>query len=343
MTSLLTFQEDFDLSSHNSMGLSSKAKYFVSVANIEEIKEALSFAEARNLKKMILGGGSNVLFISNFDGLVIKMELKGESLIKEDDEFVHIKVSAGEIWHQFVLRCVENGWGGVENLALIPGSIGASPIQNIGAYGVELKDVFESLEAIDVLTGEVRTFSKEECKFGYRNSIFKNELKNKVVITSVTFKLQKNAEPKVDYKALVEKLEEKEISKPTIKDVCEAVIEVRESKLPDPAKIGNTGSFFKNPVISTSLFKELTQVYDNMPSYIVSKDLVKVPAGWLIEKAGWKGFREGDAGVHKKQALVLVNYGNASGAQIWDLAMRIKKSVFDEFKIELTPEVNIVS
>ena len=271
------------------------------------------------------------------------MALKGESIVKEDEAHVYLKVNAGENWHKLVLSCVEKGWGGIENLSLIPGSVGASPIQNIGAYGVELKDVFDSLEALDISTRKIRTFSKGECNFGYRNSIFKNELKNKVVITSVTFKLQKNAEPKVDYKALVDLLEDKGIFSPTIKDVSEAVIEVRKSKLPDPAKIGNTGSFFKNPIISIALFEELKKEYKNMPSYKVSNNFVKVPAGWLIEKAGWKGVREGDAGVHAKQALVLVNYGKASGAQIWDLAMRIKASILKEFKIELTPEVNIIS
>ncbi len=339
----LSFQEDFDLTAYNTMGLSSKARYFVSVKSVQELKVALEFADTKNLKRMILGGGSNVLFITDFDGLVINMALKGESLVKEDTEHIYLKVNGGESWHQLVLRCVEKGWGGIENLSLIPGSVGASPIQNIGAYGVELKDVFESLEALDVLSGEIRIFSKEECKFGYRNSIFKNELKNKVIITSVTFKLHKNAKPKVDYKALVDLLEEKGITSPTTKDVSDAVIEVRESKLPDPAKIGNTGSFFKNPIISTSLFEELKYRYENIPSYFVSENLVKVPAGWLIEKAGWKGRREGDAGVHEKQALVLVNYGKATGPQIWDLAMRVKKSVFDEFMIELTPEVNIIS
>ncbi len=343
MAPVLNFQEDFELIAYNSMGLASQAKYFVSVVTIEELKEALSFAETKNLRKLILGGGSNVLFITDFEGLVINMALKGESIVKEDEAHVYLKVNAGENWHKFVLSCVEKGWGGIENLSLIPGSVGASPIQNIGAYGVELKDVFDSLEALDISTRKIRTFSKGECNFGYRNSIFKNELKNKVVITSVTFKLQKNAEPKVDYKALVDLLEDKGIFSPTIKDVSEAVIEVRKSKLPDPAKIGNTGSFFKNPIISIALFEELKKEYKNMPSYKVSNNFVKVPAGWLIEKAGWKGVREGDAGVHAKQALVLVNYGKASGAQIWDLAMRIKASILKEFKIELTPEVNIIS
>ncbi len=343
MAPVLNFQKDFDLIAYNSMGLASKAKYFVSVESIQELKEALEFADVKKLSNMILGGGSNVLFITDFDGLVVNMALKGENLVKEDEAYVYLKVNAGENWHQLVLRCVEKDWGGIENLSLIPGSVGASPIQNIGAYGVELKDVFVSLEALDPSKGEIRTFLKEECKFGYRNSIFKNELKNKLVITSVTIKLQKNADPKIDYKALADKLEEKGISNPTIKDVSEAVIEVRESKLPNPAKIGNTGSFFKNPIISTSLFEELKQDYKKMPSYFVSEGMVKVPAGWLIEEAGWKGVREGDAGVHEKQALVLVNYGNASGVQIWDLAMRIKASIFKEFKIELTPEVNIIS
>lgn len=335
-------KENFDLSNYNTMGLKAIARFFTEVYSVTEIKEALQFANDKNLRLLVLGGGSNVLFVKDFDGFVILNRIKGIHTISEDEDQITIGIGAGENWHQLVLDCVEKGYGGIENLSLIPGTVGAAPIQNIGAYGVELVDVFESLEAYDIEQKELKTFTKEECGFGYRDSIFKRELKGKVVITSVTLKLTKKPKLNYSYSSLKEQLEGKEVKVPTIKDISDAVIEVRQSKLPDPDQIGNTGSFFKNPVISVYQYDELKSTYPELPGYPVSERQVKVPAGWLIEKAGWKGKREGDAGVHNKQALVLVNHGNATGEQIWNLANQVIESVNKQFDIRLSPEVNIL-
>lgn len=331
-------EENFDLTDYNTMGVSSKAAFFADVNSIEELQESIKFSKEKNLDILVIGGGSNILFISDFEGLVIHNSLRGKEFLSEDE----IKVSAGENWHEFVLFCVENGLGGIENLSLIPGLVGAAPIQNIGAYGVELQDVFVSLEALMISTGELRTFTKEECNFGYRDSIFKNELKGKAIITSVTFRLSKIMGVNTSYKALIDTLAEKGISEPTLKDISETVIEIRKSKLPDPSKIGNTGSFFKNPVISIDHFNKLKADYPELPSYPVTENQVKVPAGWLIDKEGWKGRRIGDAGVHDKQALVLVNHGSATGEEIWNLATEIRLSISKKFNIMLTPEVNLI-
>ncbi len=334
----LTIHKDFDLSRFNTMGVSSKASYFVEVTSVHELKKAIHFAEQENLKLLVLGGGSNILFKSNFEGLIIHNALKGKDFIADTE----LKVAAGENWHELVLFCVENGLGGIENLSLIPGSVGAAPIQNIGAYGVELKDVFVSLEAYMIDKGEIKTFSKSDCNFGYRDSIFKKELKGKAVIISVTLKFSKNGAINTSYKALNDWLKEKDITNPNITDISRAVIEIRRSKLPDPKEIGNTGSFFKNPVISVQHFNQLKSEYPDLPSYPVTERQVKVPAGWLIDKAGWKGKRMGDAGVHTKQALVLVNHGNATGEEIWNLATEISLSIKEKFNIMLTPEVNVI-
>lgn len=339
---MASIKEHFSLSPYNTMGINATARFFVEVNSVEELTGALEFAEEKSSSMLVLGGGSNILFVNDFDGLVILNRIKGIEVLSEDENQVTLKCGAGENWHQLVLNCVEKGYGGLENLSLIPGTVGAAPIQNIGAYGVELKDVFERLEAFDIEKRELRTFSKEECAFGYRDSIFKKELKGKVIITSVTLKLSKKPELNFSYSSLKEKLEEKGITKPSIKDISDAVIEVRQSKLPDPEEIGNTGSFFKNPVISVFQFDELKSKYPELPSYPVSERQVKVPAGWLIEQAGWKGKRVGDAGVHEKQALVLVNHGNAMGEEIWSLANQIIDSVDQKFDIRLTPEVNIL-
>ncbi|MEQ9308476.1 MAG: UDP-N-acetylmuramate dehydrogenase [Balneolaceae bacterium] len=335
-------KEQFDLSKFNTMGIKAIARFFVEIHSVDELKEALNFASENKLQILVLGGGSNILFVDDFPGLVILNQIKGMKIISEIDAEVTIKIGAGENWHNTVLFCVENGFGGIENLSLIPGTVGAAPIQNIGAYGTELKDVFVSLEAFLIEEGEVKIFSKSECKFGYRDSIFKKELKGKVIITSVTLKLSKNAVPNIEYASLKEKLNQKGIKNPKIKEVSTAVIEVRESKLPDPKKIGNTGSFFKNPVISVYQFDALKSLNKTIPSYPVSERQVKVPAGWLIEQTGWKGKRLGDAGVHDKQALVLVNHGKATGKEIWALAQDIIESVHQKFDIRLTPEVNIL-
>ena len=338
MSTKLSIHKDFDLSSFNTMGVSSKAAFFAEVASVPELQEAIKFAKDKNLEILVLGGGSNILFKKDFDGLVIYNALKGRDFLSEID----LKIASGENWHELVLFCVENGLGGIENLSLIPGSVGAAPIQNIGAYGVELENVFSSLEAFMIDSGELKTFTKDECKFGYRESIFKKELKGKAVITSVTLRLSKDHTVNTSYKALSEKLLEKGISEPDIKDISDCVIEIRQSKLPDPKQIGNTGSFFKNPVISVQHFNQLKSEYPDIPSYPVTERQVKIPAGWLIEKAGWKGKRIGDAGVHDKQALVLVNHGNATGEEIWNLATEICLSISTEFEINLIPEVNLI-
>ena len=338
MSTELSIQNDFDLSTFNTMGVSSKASHFIEISSVSELQKAVRFAQGKKLDILILGGGSNILFKKDFDGLVIYNALKGREFLSDTE----LKIAAGENWHELVLFCVEHGLGGIENLSLIPGSVGAAPIQNIGAYGVELENVFLSLEAFMIDSGELKTFTKDECNFGYRESIFKKELKGKAVITSVTLRLSKDHNVNISYKALSEKLAEKGISEPDIKDISDCVIEIRQSKLPDPKQIGNTGSFFKNPVISVQHFNELKSEYPDLPSYPVTERQVKVPAGWLIDKAGWKGKRMGDAGVHTKQALVLVNHGNASGEEIWNLAAEICLSIKEKFNISLVPEVNII-
>tara|TARA_R100000908_G_scaffold65428_1_gene56456 strand:- start:100845 stop:101876 length:1032 start_codon:yes stop_codon:yes gene_type:complete len=334
-------REGFNIAAYNTMGISATSRFFAEVDTLEELKEVLAFARDQHLPMYFLGGGSNVLFVDDYDGLLIRMNIKGKEIQNENDDHLLLKAGAGENWHELVMYCVEKGWGGIENLSLIPGSTGAAPIQNIGAYGVELDQVFVSLEAIEVSTGERRTFSKEECRFGYRDSIFKNELKGEYVICSVVLRLQKHPEITTSYKALTNALAEKGISKPTIRDISNTVIEIRESKLPDPSKIGNTGSFFKNPVISKDQFHTLQKEYPEIPHYPAG-DEIKIPAAWLIDQCGWKGKRFGDAGVHKMQALVIVNYGNATGPEIWDLANKIQHSVQQKFGIALTPEVNII-
>jgi len=280
--------------------------------------------------------------VDDFKGMVIHINLKGLKLQEENNETIIVEVGAGENWHQLVMHSVEKGWGGIENLSLIPGSVGAAPIQNIGAYGVELDQVFVSLEAMAIETGETKTFNKKECQFAYRDSIFKNSLKGKYVITSVTLRLQKNPVINTSYSALAEKLKEEGVENPDIEDVSKAVIGVRQSKLPDPAEIGNTGSFFKNPIISQKQYTKLKQQYPDIPHYPAG-DEVKIPAAWLIDQCGWKGKRFGDAGVHKMQALVIVNYGMATGKEIWHLAQRIRNSVKEKFGVSLTSEVNVVT
>lgn len=341
MTHPLNIREHYDLKAHNTMGVAAKARYYVSVESTQALKELLADPVYSQIPKLMLGGGSNMLFIDDFDGMVIHMNIRGIEIIEENEKEVHLKVGAGMSWHQLVLYCVNEGWGGIENLSLIPGSVGAAPIQNIGAYGVELDQVFISLEAISVETGESKEFTKSQCAFGYRDSIFKQELKGKYIITSVTLALQKQPLVNTTYRALAEKLAEKGISDPSIKDVSDAVIEIRSSKLPDPNEIGNTGSFFKNPVISQQAFSKLEDKYPDIPSYPAGEE-VKVPAAWLIDRCGWKGKQFGDAGVHKNQALVLVNYGSATGEEIWKLAQNIRSSVKDTFGITLNPEVNLV-
>ncbi|MAW96527.1 MULTISPECIES: UDP-N-acetylmuramate dehydrogenase [unclassified Leeuwenhoekiella] len=337
----MNLQHHVSLKAYNTFGIPAKAETFVSATSVQELKEALSHPDYPN--PFILGGGSNMLFKRDIDGLVVHVALKGIKIVDEDDNHVWVEVAAGENWHQFVMYCVEHGYGGVENLALIPGNTGTAPVQNIGAYGVELKDVFHACTAIDRNSLKERNFSLADCNFGYRESVFKNELKDRFVITSVTFKLTKaNHQLHTEYGAIQQTLEDEEITHPGIKDIANAVIAIRSSKLPDPKELGNSGSFFKNPIISREQFERLQETFPQMPHYVISDTDIKIPAGWLIEQAGFKGKRYGDAGVHKNQALVLVNYGNATGAEIWDLALRVKKEVQEQFGIIIEPEVNII-
>ena len=336
----MNIAHDVSLKKYNTFGIDAKASSFVSVNTLDELKEALSTTTKR---KFVLGGGSNMLIKNDIEALVIHINLKGIEVVKEDNDSIWLEVAAGENWHSFVMHCVNNNYGGVENLALIPGNTGSSPVQNIGAYGVELKDVFDSCSAINRNSLESKIFTHSDCKFGYRESIFKNEAKDLYVITSVTFKLsKKDHNLNTGYGAIQEVLKQKEIKNPTIKEIAEAVILIRSSKLPDPKLLGNSGSFFKNPVIRKELYDSLQSKYASMPVYPISNEEVKVPAGWLIEQAGFKGYRIEDAGVHDKQALVLVNYGNATGDNLWDLALQIKDEVYKKFKINIEPEVNIV-
>ena len=337
----MSIQNNTSLKPYNTFGIEATAKHFVSVHSMDALKEVLNLKQYP--EKLILGGGSNMLLTKDVEGLVMHINLKGIELVSEDDDFVIVKAYAGENWHQFVLWCLSHDYGGVENLALIPGNVGTAPIQNIGAYGVELKDVFESCEAIAIETKALKTFSKSDCHFGYRNSIFKQQAKGKFIITSVNFKLSKQPHQlHINYGAIASQLEVMQINKPTIQDVSKAVISIRESKLPNPKKIGNSGSFFKNPVITKTQFNVLLENFKDIPSYPVSEHEVKVPAGWLIEKAGFKGKRFGQYGVHKNQALVLVNYDNAKGSDILKLSQLIQKTVQRLFGISIEAEVNIL-
>lgn len=334
-------EEHKSLKNFNTFGIECKARYFVSIQTEEELTKVLSTEKEKPL--FILGGGSNILLTKDIEALVLHINLKGISIISENDSEIIIEAKGGENWHEFVQYCIQHNWGGIENLSLIPGNVGTAPIQNIGAYGVELKDVFESCKAIHKTTLEEKTFSLDECQFGYRDSIFKNEEKGNYIITSVRFRLtKKNHTLKTSYGAIQQELETQKVEKPTIKAISEAVIAIRESKLPNPKILGNSGSFFKNPVISLADFNQFRIKFSEAPFYEVSSTEFKIPAGWLIEKAGFKGQRFGDAGVHKNQALVLVNYGDAKGAEIWELAIKIQEKVKELFGIYIEPEVTVI-
>lgn len=333
--------ENFSLKKHNTFGIEATAKQFASVHSVEELKQILQ--ENTSQKKFILGGGSNMLLTQNIDALVIHVDLKGKKIVEQNDDFVLAEAQAGENWHEFVLWTINQDFGGLENMSLIPGNVGTTPIQNIGAYGTEIKDTFFSCEAINIQTFETKKFTKEECKFGYRESIFKNEAKDQFIITSVVFKLTKQKHKiNISYGDIAAELTKKEIVVPTLIDVSNAIIAIRQSKLPDPKELGNSGSFFKNPIIPKSDFERIHLLHPEMPSYSVSETEVKVPAGWLIEKAGFKGKRFGDAGIHKNQALVLVNYGNATGQEILKVSKDIQKTVKELFDIEIEAEVNVI-
>lgn len=332
--------ENFSLKNYNTFRIDAYVKYFGKFFSYVVLSEILR--ENKNIQKMILGGGSNILFTKNYDGIILKNEIPDIDVIDEDEEFVLIKAGAGVNWHQFVIYCVNNNFGGVENLSLIPGNIGASPMQNIGAYGVEIKDVFHELEALYIEDSVLQIFQNNDCEFGYRDSIFKRKYKGQFVILNVTFRLQKKPVFNISYGAIEEELEKMKIENLSIKAISDAVINIRRSKLPDPELIGNAGSFFKNPEIDGHDLQALTRTESNMPYYKINDDRFKIPAGWLIEQCGWKGYRKGDAGCYEKQALVLVNYGNATGNEIYKLSEEIKQSVFEKFHIELEREVNVI-
>jgi UDP-N-acetylmuramate dehydrogenase len=332
---------NFPLKKYNTFGIEAKAKQFVAVHNPAELKSVLK--KHKDNKKFILGGGSNMLLTQDIDALVIHIDLKGKKIIKEGDDFVWVESQAGEVWHEFVLWTIDQNFGGLENMSLIPGNVGTTPVQNIGAYGTEIKDTFISCDAMNLLTQEMKTFTKDECNFGYRESIFKHEAKDKFVITSVIFKLTKrNHKINTSYGDITKELEKQNVAIPTLKDVSNAVIAIRQSKLPDPKELGNSGSFFKNPIISKELFEKVQQKFPDVKHFEVSSTEVKVPAGWLIENAGLKGYRKDDAGVHKNQALVLVNYGNATGQDILALSRYVQKTVFDKYGIAIEAEVNVI-
>ena len=337
----MLIQENYPLKSYNTFGIAANAKQFVSVKSVEELTRIL--IDYKSSEKFILGGGSNMLLTQDINALVIHIDLKGKRIVSQDENFVEIECQAGENWHEFVLWTINQDFGGLENMSLIPGNVGTTPIQNIGAYGTEIKDTMLSCKAISIDNQEVIAFSNKECNFGYRESIFKNELKNQYIITSVRFKLtRKNHKINISYGDIQSELANKNINEPTLIDVSNAVIAIRQSKLPDPKVLGNSGSFFKNPIISKNDFIAIQQKHPEIKFFDINNEQVKVPAGWLIEQAGFKGKRFGDAGIHKNQALVLVNYGNATGQEILDVSINIQKTVFEKFGINIEAEVNII-
>ncbi|MES2431623.1 MAG: UDP-N-acetylmuramate dehydrogenase [Bacteroidota bacterium] len=337
---MIMIEQNISLKKYNTFGIDAKAKYFSTFNTVDELTELLEFDQ--NSKRLILGGGSNILLTQNFDGLVLKNDLIGIEKINKDDQYVYVKAGAGVNWHQFVLHCIDNDFCGVENLSLIPGNVGASPMQNIGAYGVEIKDVFYELEAFDLTAKKNVKFNLTDCEFGYRESVFKRKYKDQFVITAVTYRLNKKPVFNTSYGAIEQELEKMGVKELSIKAISDAVINIRSSKLPNPAEIGNAGSFFKNPEINNEQFATLKEQYPNMVGYDLENGNVKLAAGWLIEQCGWKGFREGDAGCHAKQALVLVNYGNANGNEIYSLSEKILTSVNEKFNVILEREVNII-
>lgn len=336
-------QENFSLKPYNTFGIDAKAKYFAEINSPDQLIEILRLSETRTLPILFLGGGSNILFTKDFDGLVIKLSLKGITVQPLNEDKVLVTAKAGENWHEFVMFCLEKNLGGLENLSLIPGNVGTSPMQNIGAYGTEIKDVFYNCKVLNLETLEIEAFDLEKCRFGYRDSIFKQDGKGKYVILEVTFQLTtKNHQIKTEYGAIKSELENLGIENPTIQDVSKAIINIRQSKLPDPEQTGNAGSFFKNPTIPLAQFEELKLKIPNIPGY-PNGDFVKVPAGWLIEQCGWKGKQIGNAASHTLQALVIVNAtGNATGQEIFDFSIEIINSVQEKFGIELEREVNVI-
>lgn len=337
----MQIQENISLKKYNTFGIDVKARYFVELKNEEQIEEIFS-SEVNSEKRFILGGGSNVLFTKNYEGLILKNSISGINKLTEDSNEVIIEAGAGVIWQDLVNYCVKNKYWGIENLSLIPGTVGAAPIQNIGAYGQELKNIFLNLNGFDLLEKVKRNYNNEDCQFGYRDSIFKNSLKGFFLITSVQLKLSKRANPILSYKPVMDEIDKRNINNSTIAQISDMICDIRKSKLPDPNEIGNAGSFFKNPEISENTFEHLKKEFKDINSYKTESGDVKISAGWLIEKCGWKGKRIGDVATFEKQALVLVNYGNATGKEVLDFAEEVKKTVKEKFGILLIEEINII-
>lgn len=331
------------LQSYNSFGFEATARYFVEIKEISELKQLIQTPEFKQEKHLVLSGGNNILFTNDFfDGLVIYMNTKGIEVVHEDADDVVVRAQAGEDWPEFVKEMVRRGYYGVENLAHIPGKVGAAPVQNIGAYGMELKDRFLQCQAMDLATGELRVFTNEACRFGYRESVFKHELKGQYIITSVDFQLSRKGELMLEYGNIKAYLTEHDMERPTLQQLHDAICAIRDAKLPDVKQLGSAGSFFKNPVIPSEQFEALQKQYPDIPHYPDDGGMVKVPAGWLIEQAGWKGWRDEHVGVYEKQALVLVHYGGGKSHNIVELAKKIQSSVEDKFGIGISPEVNFV-
>lgn len=334
--------ENYPLLKLNTFGVDVKAKYFTSINTINELIEVTKTNVFKDLELLILGGGSNILFTKDFDGLVILNNIKGKEIIDQNQQSIFLKIGAGENWHELVMYCVDNGWGGIENLSLIPGNTGTAPMQNIGAYGVEIKETFIELEALEISSGKIVKFNNSDCEFGYRESVFKNKMKNQYIILNITLELKKNPVLNINYGDVKAILESQNIKNPAIKEVSNAIISIRQSKLPDPKKIGNSGSFFKNPIVSLNQLELIKKKYPNVVNYEINENEFKIAAGWLIERAGWKGKKFNNYGVHEKQALVLVNYGLANGMEIFELSEKIILDIKDKFGITLEREVNII-
>ncbi len=335
-------EQHVSLKEFNTFGLEAKARFFYRVPDIAHMISLWKTSMLQLNSPLVLGGGSNMLLAGDYPGLVIKNEMMGREVLKEDAQSVWLKLAAGENWHESVLWTVEQGWGGIENLSLIPGCVGAAPIQNIGAYGVELEQLLQSVQAFDMLGGREVEFSHADCRFGYRDSVFKHAGKGRYFVSAIVIKLSKQPVLNIAYGDIAAWLSENDIADPGVKDVSNAVISIRRSKLPDPAEIGNSGSFFKNPVMGNTVFEQIRELYPDVKAFPVGEGQTKVPAAWLIEKAGWKGYRRGDAGVHARQALVIVNYGNASGQELLQLAHDVQKDVMEKFGVLLEMEVNII-
>jgi len=334
--------ENYPLLKLNTFGLDVKAKYFTSINTINELIELTKTNVFKDLELLILGGGSNILFTKDFDGLVILNNIKGKEIIDQNQQSIFLKIGAGENWHELVMYCVDNGWGGIENLSLIPGNTGTAPMQNIGAYGVEIKETFIELEALEISSGKIVKFNNSDCEFGYRESVFKNKMKNQYIILNITLELKKNPVLNINYGDVKAILESQNIKNPGIKEVSNAIISIRQSKLPDPKKIGNSGSFFKNPIVRLNQLELIKKKYPNVVNYEINENEFKIAAGWLIERAGWKGKKFNNYGIHEKQALVLVNYGLANGMEIFELSEKIILDIKDKFGITLEREVNII-